>query len=128
MTIEQYHSLFAEIKNILHDERIDIVYCKMAMKLGENCEGYYQPDRPNKIFIGEHFKEKDSDTINDEPLVIAHELGHYFDFKANPSQSISEYDREISANTYMINISKKYGLEKRAESAAKNRMKDITIR
>jgi hypothetical protein len=107
---DSYDSIFKELTGIIDREQISIVYEDFADKPGELKEGEYRASTPKCIYIARFYEAKDSDTLNSEPLVIAHELGHYFDFKIDPDPKIAVRQREVRANSYMIEIAKRHNL------------------
>jgi len=124
MDYASYDSIWIELRHILLDERIEIIYEDFRRLPGDLKEGEYRIATPNKIYIDEMYRQKDVNIINNEPLIIAHELGHYFDIMSDNDASVSQSVRESRANDYMIEISKRHNLlsdalkeRKRRESA-----------
>src|SRR5208283_2224660 len=118
MNYQSYDSIWKELREILLRESLEIVYEDFEQYPGDLKEGEYRLSAPNKIYIDKMYEPKDSNTLNKEPLVIAHEVGHYFDLKNDSSLSVSITVREARANDFMVELSKKHGL---LEDALKER-------
>ena len=110
--------MLKHVLGIIEKEKLSLFYEKYDNSYSNIQEGYY--DAENKSI---HIASFHKNGVH-ECLVIAHEIGHYFDVIERPDLSISEFDRENAANNYMLKLAKSYDLENDAIKLAKYRMKD----
>jgi hypothetical protein len=118
---DSYDSIWRELSEIIEKEQIHIVYEDFADRFGQLKEGEYRTATPKCIYVAKFYQAKGGDTLNNELLVIAHELGHYFDFGIDRDPSISVREREVRANGYMIELAKRHNLVREAEREATRR-------
>lgn len=105
-------TLRAEIEAILKAEGIAVLYDAVESKAGEFAEGEYRPGTKTVVI------DQDLEGYPDEPLTIAHEIGHHFDLlqDGNPSTPIDE--RERRADEYMVHLGEKHNLGEHAKRIA----------
>ena len=105
-------TLRVEIEAILKAEGITVLYDAVESKAGEFAEGEYLPGTKMVVI------DRNLEGYPDEPLTIAHEIGHYFDLlqDRNPSTSVDE--RERRADTYMVQLGEKHNLGEHARRIA----------
>jgi hypothetical protein len=121
MDYDSYDSIWRELEEILEKEQISIHYENFADQLGQLKEGEYRVSTPKCIYVAKIYESKNKDTLNSEPLIIAHELGHYFDCMTDTDPKITVREREVRANRYMIQLAEKHNLVLEAKREAARR-------
>jgi hypothetical protein len=93
-----YDSLWKELRAIMVAESLELVYEALPYNPFNLEEGEYRAADPLRIFISDLYARNDGSLPNNEPIVVAHELGHYFDWKLDQDLSVTTEGREKRAN------------------------------
>jgi hypothetical protein len=122
-----HDSLWLEVRRVLDVESITRAYKDFAIAPGQLQEGEHPTAEPKRIHVSNLYEGNDGHLINHEPIVVAHELGHYFDFARDPDPSISRVERERRANDYMVELSGQHGRRAEALRERKQREADSDV-
>lgn len=109
MDYAAYDSLWKELRAIMVPESLELVYEPLPRTSLNLEEREYMASDPLKIFISDLYAGNDGNLPNNEPIVVAHELGHYFDWKHEHDPMVAIEEREKRANDYMMMICDKHG-------------------
>jgi hypothetical protein len=105
-------TLREDVMSILKEEGLRVCYAPVESKPGEVAEGEYRPATKTVTI--------DLDLLGypDEPLTLAHEIGHHFDLLKDGDLSIPTDERERRADEYMVRLATKHDLGDRARRMA----------
>ena len=109
-------TLRLEVWAIMKAEGITLCYGTVVSKPGESAEGEYRP--ATKTVIVDQDLKGYPDDYPDEPLTIAHEIGHHFDYLQDSKPSIPVDERERRADLYMVRLGEKHNLGEHARRIA----------
>ena len=97
-------------------EGITSYYGTVESQPGQWAEAEYRP--ATKTIVIDEMLKVYPDEYQDEPLTLAHELGHHFDSLRGAEQSLTDDERERRADEYMVRLANKHGVGERARALA----------
>jgi hypothetical protein len=109
-------TLRSEVDVIMKAEGITFCYGTVDSKPGQWAEAEYRP--ATKTIVIDEILKGYPDEYQDEPLTLAHELGHHFDSIRGVILSLSDDERERRADEYMVRLADKHGVGDRARALA----------
>jgi hypothetical protein len=105
-------ALREEVETIMRAEGITVRYDAVASMPGVLAEGEYKPDTRTVII------DRNLSGYPDEPLTLAHEIGHHFDILQNADPTTPMDERERRADLYMVGLGDKHDIGARARKIA----------
>ena len=75
-------------------------------------------DRLLSTIVIDEMLKRYPDEYQDEPLTLAHELGHHFDWIRGEVPSLTDDERERRADEYMVRLADKHSVGDRARALA----------
>ena len=109
-------TLRLEVDAIMKAEGVTFCYGPVESKPGAYAEAEYRAKA--KTIVLDEMLMGYPDEYQDEPLTLAHELGHHFDSLRAKEPSITDDERECRADEYMVRLADKHGVGDRARALA----------